>query len=156
MLVVVGGNSLRITSRNGISLTVSSSDPGINAAVFAAPNLVQSATNSLTIFGDPAVAGLAVDTVYGFTITTVNNAFGCNNPADQVSLTGSITIAPEAAISLTTGNNNLIVCQGETVSSTQGGVDIEWDITGYALRSYCRCRSAASRELTRPTLKFLR
>jgi len=131
--VVVGGNSLRITSRNGISLTVSSSDPGINAAVFAAPNLVQSATNSLTIFGDPAVVGLAVDTVYGFTITTVNNAFGCNNPADQVSLTGSITIAPEAAISLTTGNNNLIVCQGETVSSTQGGVDIEWDITGYAL-----------------------
>ncbi|MDB4227388.1 hypothetical protein N9799_01110 [Flavobacteriaceae bacterium] len=132
-VLVVGGNSLRITSRNGISLTVSSSDPGINTAVFAAPNLVQSATNSLTIFGDPAVAGLAVDTVFGFTITTVNNVFGCNNPADQVSLTGSITIAPEAAISLTTGNNNLIVCQGETVSSTQGGVDIEWDITGYAL-----------------------
>ena len=132
-VVVVGGNSLRITSRNGTPFTISSTDPAINTAVFTAPNLVQSATNSLTLFGNPAVVGLAVDTVYGFTITTVNNAFGCNNPADQVSLTGSITIAPEAAINLTTGSNNLIVCQGETVSSTQGGVDIEWDITGYAL-----------------------
>ena len=58
----MGSNSLRITSRNGTPFTISSSDPAVNAAVFAAPNLVQSSTNSVTIFGDPSVAGLAVDT----------------------------------------------------------------------------------------------
>ena len=83
--VVVGGNSLRITSRNGLPFNLSSTSPGINALVFAAPSQIQTATNSVTIFGDPTVAGLAADTVFGFTITTVNNAFGCNDPASQVS-----------------------------------------------------------------------
>ena len=63
----------------------------------------------------------------------MNNAFGCNDPASQVSLTGSVTIAVEPSINLTSGSSNLAVCVGETVSSTQGGVDIEWDITGFAL-----------------------
>ena len=39
----------------------------------------------------------------------------------------------ESAIALTSGSNNLTVCRTETISSTQGGVDIEWDVTGYAL-----------------------
>ena len=112
---------------------MSSTSPGINALVFAAPSQIQTATNSVTIFGDPTIAGLAADTVFGFTITTVNNAFGCNDPASQVSLTGSVTIAVEPSINLTSGSSNLAVCVGETVSSTQGGVDIEWDITGFAL-----------------------
>ena len=38
--------------------------------VFNAPIQVQSATNSVTIFGDPTIAGLAADTVFGFTVTT--------------------------------------------------------------------------------------
>ena len=97
------------------------------------PVQAQSATNSVTIFGDPTVAGLAADTVFGFTVTTANNAFGCNDPATQVSATGSITIAIEPSITLTSGSNNLTICRSETISSTQGGVDIEWDISGFAL-----------------------
>ena len=77
--------------------------------------------------------GLAADTVFGFTITTVNNAFGCNDPSSQVSATGSITIAVEPSIALTSGSANLTMCRSETISSTQGGVDIEWDISGFAL-----------------------
>ena len=131
--VVFGGNSLRITSRNGSPYTISTSDPGINAIAFAAPILVQSATNSVTIFGNPAVVGLVANTVYQYQISTVNNAFGCNDPATQVSKTGSITITPQPSINLTSGSADLTICSGETVSSTLGGVDIEYDITGYAL-----------------------
>ena len=131
--VVFGGNSLRITSRNGSPYTISTSDPGINAVAFAAPILVQSATNSVTIFGNPAVVGLVANTVYQYQISTVNNAFGCNDPATQVSKTGSITITPQPSINLTSGSADLTICSGETVSSTLGGVDIEYDITGYAL-----------------------
>ena len=131
--VVIGGNSLRITSRNGLPFTLSSTSPGINALIFNAPVQAQSATNSVTIFGDPTIAGLAADTVFGFTITTANNAFGCNDPASQVSATGSITIAVEPSIALTSGSANLTICRSETISSTQGGVDIEWDISGFAL-----------------------
>ena len=87
----------------------------------------------MCIRDSPSVAGLAVDTTYMFTISTVNNVFGCNDPSAQSSLTGSVTISPEPSISLTPGgSDNLIICQGETISSTLGGVDIEWDITGYA------------------------
>ena len=51
-------------------------DPwGINAVSFAAPNTTQTATNTVSIFGNPAVPGLAVDTTYQFVISTVNNAF---------------------------------------------------------------------------------
>ena len=90
-------------------------------------------TNSVTIFGNPAVVGLAANTVYQYEISTVNNAFGCNDPATQVSKTGSITITPQPSINLTSGSADLTICSGETVSSTLGGVDIEYDITGYAL-----------------------
>ena len=31
------------------------------------------------------------------------------------------------------GSANLTICRSETISSTQGGVDIEWDISGFAL-----------------------
>ena len=74
-----------------------------------------------------------MDTTFSFTITTVNNAFGCNDPASQVSATGSITIAVEPSIVLTSGSANLTICRSETISSTQGGVDIEWEISGFAL-----------------------
>ncbi|MGA0317018.1 MAG: PKD domain-containing protein [Flavobacteriaceae bacterium] len=130
--VNVVGSSLNITSVNAKDFTLSGA--GGNAPLqFGVSNTSQTATNTLSIFGDPTVAGLAVDTTYGFTVSTVNNAFGCNDPAVQVSSTGSVTITPEPSIALTLGSDNLIICQGETVSSTQGGIDIEWDITGYAL-----------------------
>ena len=128
----VVGNSLRITSVNAAEFTLAGA--GGNAPLqFAASNITQTATNTVSIFGDPAVAGLAVDTTYNFTISTINNAFGCNDPAAQVSATGSITIALEPSIAITSGSNNLIICRTETISSTQGGNDIEWDITGFAL-----------------------
>ena len=130
--VVVIGNSLRITSVNGADFTLVAA--GGNAPLqFGASNTTQTATNTLTIFGNPSIPGLAVDTTYNFTISTVNNVFGCNDPATQISATGSITIAMESALALTSGSNNLTVCRTETISSTQGGVDIEWDVTGYAL-----------------------
>ena len=64
--------------------------------------------------------GLAVDTTYNFTVSTVNNVFGCNDPAAQVSATGSITVAMESALAITSGSDNLTVCRTETISSTQG------------------------------------
>ena len=49
--VIVGGNTLRITSRNGNSFTVTETDPGINDAIFAiaGPNTTQTASNTVTI-----------------------------------------------------------------------------------------------------------
>jgi hypothetical protein len=135
--IIIGGDTLRITSRNGNSFTITETDPGINNAVFAVagPSTVQTAINTVTIFGSPTVAGLAVDTAFNFTINTVNNAFGCNDPAVQDSESGIITVALQPAINLTPGggSSDLIVCSGETIFATQGGTDIEYDITGYAL-----------------------
>ena len=90
---VVVGNSLRITSINAAEFTLAGA--GGNAPLqFGGSNTTQTATNTVSIFGDPAEAGLAVDTTFEFTISTVNNnVFGCNDPAAQVSATGSITIS---------------------------------------------------------------
>ena len=76
---------------------------------------------------------MAVDTAFNFTISTVNNAFGCNDPAAQDSESGTITIAPEPTINIARGNADLTVCSGESILNTQAGFDIEWDVTGYAL-----------------------
>ena len=135
--VVTGGDTLRITSRNGNSFTITETDPDVNDAVFsvAGPATAQTAINTVTIFGSPTITGLAVDTAFNFTINTVNNAFGCNDPAVQDSESGIITVALQPAISLTPGrgSNDLRVCSGESIFTTQGGTDIEYDITGYAL-----------------------
>ena len=75
---VVVGSSLRITSINGADFTLSAGG-GIAPLQFGASNTTQTATNTVSIFGDPAIPGLAVDTTYNFTISTVNNVFGCND-----------------------------------------------------------------------------
>ena len=87
---------------------MSSTSPGINALVFAAPSQIQPQQiqlQSLVIYQK-----LAADTVFGFTISTVNNGFGWKS-VSQVSLTGSVTIAVEPSINLTSGSSNLAVCR---------------------------------------------
>ena len=131
---VVGGNVLTLTSRNGGDFTVTDSDPGLNAAIFGAadPTEVQPGERIVTIAGDPAVPGLVADQVYTYTLTTQNSEFGCNLPANQQSVTGNITISPEPTITLTSGSDNLSICSGESISATQGGDDIVWEIEGFA------------------------
>ena len=131
---VVGGNVLTLTSRNGGDFTVTDSDPGLNAAIFGAadPVEVQPGERIVTIAGDPAVPGLVADQVYTYTLTTQNSEFGCNLPANQQSVTGNITISPEPTITLTSGSDNLSICSGESISATQGGDDIVWEIEGFA------------------------
>ena len=131
---VVGGNVLTLTSRNGGDFTVIDSDPGLNDAIFGAadPTLVQPGERIVTIAGDPAVPGLIADTVYTYTLTTQNSEFGCNLPANQQSVTGNITISPQPTITLTSGSDNLSICADESISATQGGVDIVYEIDGFA------------------------
>ena len=131
---VVGGNVLTLTSRNGGDFTVTDSDPGLNDAIFGAadPTLVQPGERIVTIAGDPAVPGLIADTVYTYTLTTQNSEFGCNLPANQQSVTGNITISPQPTITLTSGSDNLSICADESISATQGGVDIVYEIDGFA------------------------
>ena len=132
---VVGGNVLTLTSRNGGDFTVTDSDPGLNAAIFGAadPTQVQTGERTVTIAGDPAVPGLVADQVYTYTLTTQNSEFGCNLPANQQSVTGNITISPQPTITLLPGgSDNLSICSGESISDTQGGNDIVWEIQGFA------------------------
>ena len=110
------------------------SDPGLNAAIFGAadPTQVQR-ERTVTIAGDPAVPGLVADQVYTYTLTTQNSEFGCNLPANQQSVTGNITISPQPTITLLPGgSDNLSICSGESISDTQGGNDIVWEIQGFA------------------------
>ena len=122
-------NQITLTS-NGAVFTVATSNVGaVNALIFnaAGPTLVQAASRTVSIQGNPAVVGLAATTVYTYTIATVNSDFACNNPADQATVTGNITIDPEPTITLTSGSNTPQICLNEAI-----GTDIVYTIAGFA------------------------
>ena len=129
LLQPLAGSVITLTS-NGSNFTVTTSNIGaVNALVFnaAGPTLVQAASRTVSIQGDPAVVGLAATTVYTYTIATVNSDFACNNPADQATVTGNITIDPEPTITLTSGDDTPDICVNEAI-----GTDIVYTIAGFA------------------------
>lgn len=87
-----------------ISFSISGGGTGAN--VSGLPNGITGSYNngSFTLSGSPSTAGN-----FNYTVTTTGNCAQVNN-------TGTITVNPNASISLSSGNNTQTVCQGEDIN----------------------------------------
>lgn len=92
------------TAIDQISFTIGGGGTGANV-VGLPPGISGSYNNgTFTLNGTPSTAG-----TFNYTVTTTGTCA-------QTSVSGTITVAPDATISLASGNNNQTVCQGDAIA----------------------------------------